>query len=396
MKKINIYEFIMKILLAINFVTAIKIPILEDFIENITYIYFAINMLSFLALIIVINKINLKGFIKYIIIYYLILSVSTLFNSNGDTYTVIYEFITVFCTILIWNSLSKEKFKKYEPVMVTILEMLTYANFVCILLYPNGLYNIGAVRKYYLFGHVNIAIRYLLPGCCLTFIRSYMHKNKLDIRAIVYLIISFATLLLTWTATALVGFVIFIAILFVIKRNKIIKNFLYPNFMYLYTSLASYLIIGMNIQNKFSNIIEKLLHKDVSFSGRILIWERSVSYIKQRFLLGYGRMSIEKRYSMLSATSSHNQFLVFLFEGGLVMVSYFLILMIIITKKLKQCKNRMISGILVSTIASYLIMWISEPFSYSAIVLTFIILFLSYKSFLLFDSAEEKENLENE
>ena len=78
------------------------------------------------------------------------------------------------------------------------------------------------------------------------------------------------------------------------------------------------------------------------------------------------------------------------------MVSYFLILMIIITKKLKQCKNRMISGILVSTIASYLIMWISEPFSYSAIVLTFIILFLSYKSFLLFDSAEEKENLANE
>lgn len=381
--KINISKIVFNIMLIINFLSAIQIPCLGQYIPNISLIYTILNACSFVILIIMLKKIKINGFFKFILIYYLVLVISTI-NSSGSTFGIIREMICNLTIIIVLNTLSKEQFKENINNLVITLEILTLINLLIIFIFPDGLYNIGYARKYFLFDHVNISIRYLLPGCCFELIRSYLKCNKIDNRCKLYFLLVILTLLFTTPATGIIGFATFILAFILIKKNILIKKIITPFNSILGTSLISYLIIVVNIQVYFANFIQNVLHKDITFTGRTLIWQRALNAIINNPLIGYGRLSLETRVNILKASSAHNQFLVIIFEGGIILLLINFIIMFCISKKIKKCKNTLISPVLISAIFAYCIMWITEPFSYTGTTLMFIIWLLAYRSSELF------------
>ena len=377
--KINLSTFLFKILLAINFISTIKIPCLNNYIPSINTIFLILNCTSFILILFLKPKIRIKGYFKYILCYYLILFFSMLIN--GINFRNLFsEAITTLTTILILNTLTKEEFKKNINILVLVLEILTYINLAVIVLYPNGLYNVGLARRYYLFGHVNIAIRYLLPGCCLTLIRSYLNHNKKDIRSIIYFISVILTLCLTWPATAIAGFIIFILGIIFTSKNKKIQTLLTPINTISVSAIVSFLIIKVNIQKYFADFIVNVLHKDITFTGRMRIWETALNLISNKFILGYGRLSENTRYSLMNATSAHNQFLILLFEGGIVLTVFIFVIIFVVSMNIKKCYNREIVSVLLSVILAYFVMWIAEPFSYSGTALMLLIWLFAYRS----------------
>lgn len=391
---INIKELkdkTIKVLLFFNTLSVIYIPCLGHYVDNITIYYFIVNITTFILLLALKPKIKISGFFKYIFIYYLILIISTIFN-KGTIMPLLFEGSTTLFTILIWNSLEKEEFKKYLKVLTFTLELLTYANLLIIFAFPNGLYNVNAVRKYYLFDHVNVSIRYLLPGTCFSLINSVINNNKFSIRNYIYVISVIITLILTRPMTAIVGYIIFLISLLLIFRSKLINKTINPFYSHLASFLISYLIIFFNFQQHFLRFIG-VLERDLTFTGRTYIWDKTLYNISYKPFMGYGRLSAIDRQSYINATSAHNQFLNFTFEGGLLLLSNIFITLFIISKKLKKCNNNKIVCILSSTFISYAVMWITEPFSYSGTSLMFIIWLITYYSPILFN---EKKGLENE
>ena len=389
MKEKNlIKEKAIKILLFLNTISAIYIPCLGHYIDNITIYYFLINIISFIFIIMLRPKIRIKGFFKFVLLYFLILIISTILN-NGAIYLLLFEAGTTLLTFLLWNSFNKKEFNDYIGVLTLVLEILTYINLASIIIFPNGLYNINSIRKYYIFDHVNVSIRYLLPGSCLLLINKYKN-NFSNKRCYIYIASVIITLLLTKPMTAVIGYTIFILSLIIFKKLKYITNFFKPIYSHIATGIISYLIIFFSFQKRFLNLIGNL-ERDLTFTGRTIIWDRTINFISQKPLLGYGRMTQTVRESYLKVSSAHNQFLNFLFEGGIILLAHIFIIIYIISLKLVKCNNENIKRIIFATLLSYSIMWITEPFSYSGTSLMFMIWLIAYNSPILFNETEVKK-----
>ena len=384
MKNVDKKKKWVNILLFINFLSAIGIPCLGNFIDKITVYYFIISIISFIIIVLITKKVIIRGFIKYICAYYLILIISTMMN-HQPLYSILGEAALVLPTMIIWYSFDRKNFKKYLPTIVLVLEILTYINFLMIIIFPEGLYNQGFIRKYYLFGHINITFRYLLPGCCFNMIRSYLYNEKLDKRCILYLLVVLLTLIINWPVTAIIGVIVFFICFFASNKHLKVQKILKPINSLVITAGVTISMLTFKIQNIFAIIISNIFHKEATLSGRINIWNTALYYIKDKLVLGYGRLSIDARNLYFNATSAHNQFLIFLFEGGIILMALIIVIFIKISKNLKESNNIEINSIIISTIASYSIMWIAEPFSYSGTLLMFLVWMLAYRSEYLFN-----------
>ena len=144
----------------------------------------------------------------------------------------------------------------------------------------------------------------------------------------------------------------------------------------------------MRIQYYFENFFKLILKRDVSFTNRTIIWDYAIKAIYNKPLIGWGRTFEETRRIVLRGTSAHNQFLNILFEGGFVLLLFFIIWILFMSKGIKKCTNKKVKIVLLAALTSYLIMWIAEPFSYSGIVLMFIIFVMIMKSPELFNENE--------
>ena len=378
---------IIDVILFFNILSCIGIPCLEHYFSNIKYIYLIINVISFFMLWFKKKNLSAKGFIKYVLIYYSILILSTIIN-NGDFFQLIYEFTTMLLTLILVNSAKKNDINKYLNIIFLCLEVLTYLDLLIIIIYPNGLYHITSSRNFYLFNHVNEAIRYLLPGVCFCMLRSYCNNNKLDLRSYLYFIVVGMTLLLTWPATGIVGFGLYLVVFILLIKKEKIANIFSPINSYFVSLFVSYLLIFKGIKNLFFSSVFNFLKRDVTLTGRTVLWNNTVYYIKEKLLLGYGRQSTEFRKKYIGAISSHNNFLDIVFEGGLILFMFLIFTIIVISKQLKLCNNKKIVISLSATIFAYSIMWITLPFSYSGTSLMFMVWMFAYNSSFLFNRKE--------
>ena len=380
MKKKSISKTIFDFFLLISIVAALQIPCLYNTNASITKYINAISLISFIFLFIFIKKISLKNFGFYLVFYYILLCISSCLRGVSISYAIKEMIIFVF-PILIINSLSKEKFNNCLGTILFAYEILTYINLLTIIAFPNGLYNIGFDRKYYFLGHVNIAIRYILPGSCISLIYSFIKKDKMTIRSYIYIISSIITLLITWPATAIAGYTIFLALISIMIKYKRTSKILNPFNAHIACIITSYLIIVTGIQKKFNKIIVGILHKDLTFTGRTVIWDQAIKTIRKNILFGYGRLEEESRRLLLNGVSStHNQYLNIVFEGGIISLLFFMIMFYILKSKIFLCNNHKIVSVLSSAIISYAVMWMFEPFSYSGTFGMFLIFAITYKS----------------
>ena len=389
--KINMTTIIMKTLLIINFISCIRIPCLDYYFENMTIVYAVINLISFILILIIRPKIKIGGFFLYVFLYYFILVFSTLIN-NGNKMQLFAEALVSLTTISIWNSLDKKEIKKYFGVLAFVIEVLTFLNLFIIIKFPDGLYYINYSRNYYLFDHVNVSIRYLLPGCCFTLIRIYMQSNKIDIRTKIYIFSVVLTLLLTWPVTAIIGMVVFLLGWKFMYFGKYAQSLLLPIKTITTTAIVSFLLVAVKIQNLFSNFIVNVLKRDITLTGRTIIWDTAIEYIKQQPLFGMGRLATEVRRDYLGVTSAHNQFLNFMFEGGIILMALIFIMVKEASKRVKECKNFNIVIVISATVLAYAVMWITEPFSYSGTSLMFLVWLFAYRSSQLFEELNVEEN----
>lgn len=316
------------------------------------------------------RRCKIDKFILFIILFYCSLLFST-FYFNQSYVNLIYEFASILSWIVLFKINMLDNKDKFLTTLENTFFILLLINFITIILFPGGFYlNSSGYSGNYFLGYDNNLITYIFPALALSFTNSLNKNGKIVLKSIFLLIISFCSIIFTWSATGIVSMVIMIALFLVYTINK--KDF--PIKKYIVVALILFIgIVFLRFQNIFSFIIEGWLKKDLTFTGRTYIWDIFISEIKKSILIGHGIVDSKYLILTLNAGHAHNYFLQILYQGGLLTLSMFLGFFFSAINKVKNCNEKKYVGIV---IFAYLISFIFEAYSLTNMFI--IVLLIAY------------------
>lgn len=369
--KVNL-KFIFYFIVAIVFVKPRYLEefnILDDILNSLRFLF------SFFIISTYLKRGKISKIFTYFFIFNLILLISTVLNSKDILRAIMYLGINLSIVIML-----EEKFKRNNLIAIDALyisySIMILINFVCLLIYPDGLYTQAGDRGNFLnidnlLGHI------LIITIMLSIIN--IHEKKYIKISYITIVISILTLIITWSVTGIVSIFILVLLFLLKSKFNFINKFLNPKNLLIFV-LILFLLIFLNINNKFlGNIITNILKKDLTFSGRTYIWAQFFDDItddKINFLLGNG---IQERntiyvYKFNSYTHLHNQFYNIMYEGGIVSLISILLIISLVTHRLGINNNNFISKVLTSTLIAFLIfmlMDINRDLEYFTILLVY-------------------------
>lgn len=156
------------------------------------------------------------------------------------------------------------------------LGLFVLINFATVLLFPQGMYEFNTFTQNYFLGYRNNSIMLFFPAIIFSIVRSLRKYNKLTLSSFVITAVSFATVILAFSATSVIGMTVFTLFLLLALINKM------PNFLNIITYLAINIayffgVIILRLQEAFAFIIVDMLGRDLTFTGRTKIWDSALA-----------------------------------------------------------------------------------------------------------------------
>lgn len=234
------------------------------------------------------------------------------------------------------------------------------------------LMNIGILKSGYwarsnisIFGNMNLAPSYILPFLiiCILYARHYYHKTTFWVG--LQIAICFLVYLLQHSATGLVGLLIVCGFwLFdrVISKNKIFKA---THLFFIAIFLFVFIVI-LRKQEFFNSFIQSVLKKDITFTGRIYIWDIALeTFILKNPIFGVGYQETDSLIVWSNVElGTHCDYLQIALNNGIVGLVIFLCAVFYALSKLSKEQSKHFSArILAAGIFAFLIMMITENYA---------------------------------
>ena len=226
----------------------------------------------------------------------------------------------------------------------------------------------------YLFGLRTGFSLFIIPAVYFNLIIDKIH-NKPSVITILTFVVGAFSLLNERVATGLLEMGIIIALLIVPKKEIIAKKI---NFV-LVAVLVFAVDLSMTVwgfQNRIMNLVSLVFNKDITLSGRTLIWEKTMEKMASSPLAGVGKDATVQIGSTFRP--AHNQWLHVGLEGGYVAMVLFIFATLVTCFYLYKKKNRKWYAVCAIGILSILVGSIAEiqtyvPFIYVVLVLPFLL-----------------------
>lgn len=260
-----------------------------------------------------------------------------------------------------------------------ILEWLVYANFVTILLFPKGMYRTDLYTANWLLGYKNYQIRTILPIVCMSLIRSYWRYGRISLRIWVLLICSAVTFVLVDSATSLVGYAVFVGLLMLYhSKKRAIPRVITLTNVLIVSVIVFICIIFFNLQNSLSYLIETLLGRSLTFTGRLQVWGMSISRFLKKPILGYGYLSGDEFVKMFNGGKAwahpHNYMFYILLTGGLLLGIIIVIGYCMASREINKNISSIYSKIILFTLCAFLVMGITESITSTVLLYPMLVL----------------------
>lgn len=334
-------------------------------ISDIYHILVSIGV--FLILIVYMKKGEFNKFVLSIIFFSLAIITICLFNDNLSK-SVIFEVIKIMGSVLILNYGMKHNCRELLSALMFVLSILIIINFYTILKYPNGMYKnmVSNMTENFFLGMDNIHIVFILPYIMCFLIYRYIY-NKHDILKTIVLIVCYLSIIIRFSVTTIVGTFIFTIFILLYKYLVKLKIFNIKLLTIIYI-IAFFALIIFRVQNYFAFIIEEVLHKSLTFTGRTIIWDNSIYWIKLKPLIGYGYEITSLISRKIGAVHSHNLILFILYRGGFLLLGSFIYMISIVLRNLTRYKDEKIVKEFSIIIFSFFFMMLTEFYSFTYIV----------------------------
>lgn len=349
---------------------------LDTFIDIMRIAFFA-----FSVLLLFLKKQSFKKnapFLFAIMILYLVQLFVTIIYL-GNVKTMISSFATICGATIIFLYFFGKNAKNASQIVCNYVLFLCFGNIITQILYPGGLlvrdisYFQYATTSVYFLGNSNDVTPFAL--CCIffCFVLSLLFKKRMYFPA---LVVPVLTVILSRSSTALVCVVFYIACLAIsflfLRKAKNKGRFGVFNVLLIgMLFLILLLMFSSHPTSLFAQVIEGLLHKDMTFTGRKEIWYLSLRYIGERPLFGWGLMNAEQLYASINASHQHNYYLHILFQGGVVSLIVFLGIINCCRKRIVNCRSSLLSLLTSFILLSFFISFITESYDDNLYLLPF-------------------------
>lgn len=341
-------------------------PLINN-VYNVCQIISAI-IISFLIL----RKKKVSKIIIYITLFEAVIILSTIINDGSLKSTILDAIQAIVLCMIVDYGIQYNKQALLKGILF-IFELLITINALTIFIYPNGMYinpTNGFSENWFL-GFDNSHIVYLLIGITISVIYSYLYFKKLTIRTYYLIIISFITIISRWTATGVIG--LSLLILYLLLKSAINKFKFFNIRNYTLIAFGSFLgIIVFRIQNYFSYLIVDVLKKDLTFTNRTYIWDRTIHFMKQSPYLGCGYLDgaiRQYKYHIWGAVHAHNQVLEVLYLGGTILAIILVLIIILMIRSLNQYRTYKITKFISWIIFIFMIMMLTEVYEFEKLFL---------------------------
>lgn len=331
MKKLNVLNI--KILDLIGIVLAVSlVSCVPDIISK-----FLVIVIFFILLIANLNKIKKSsygnGFVLLLVIFVLINLLSNILN-HGDEYWYVMQFFIIDMCFFVWLCY---KYSDIGPiyVLVNTCNLWLMISFVeLIIKFLSNNYD----QTFLLCGYDNGFGAYSLP--IIIFNLYFILNGRYNFWMILNTVLAILQIMMIWSATAIVGVFLILITFFKSLQNKQSKVFT-PLKCYLAGIIVFvFVILLRTYENVLTRwLVEDVLHRAMTFSGRTYVWDSAFLYISQSLLIGHGRLEILQRSIFLGVSSAHNIYLDILCQSGIIGIIIMTILFIIIVCLCKKSRS---------------------------------------------------------
>ncbi|MCU7584833.1 O-antigen ligase family protein [Adlercreutzia muris] len=243
-------------------------------------------------------------------------------------------------------------------------EVLVYLNLAAMILVPDGLYVSKLLGFYHnwVLGYKNQFLPFFICFATVAFLQ--MRYTGKRLRSVVLIAAMILSLILGRSATSLIVMVLFVfGMLIAETRAKFIFN---PYLLAGVIVGAFFVIVLMSSSETISGLIASIANRDVTFSGRTIIWSSVMDAIAQKPLFGWGVLTDEAHIALIDyaeASTAHNFYLELLLSGGLVSFVAFLLFLILVLKKVKSCEGFYASKLFAAALFALGLAYMTEAYS---------------------------------
>lgn len=336
--------------------------------ENTLYVpikLFFVRLVSFVFIFYFIfrGKKNYKTPFVFVFSLLLSLFVSTIINSSSMHQFFAFAYpILAYTSFFIWIGESQSRLILFVKIISNYYLVILIINLSLLILSPN------LFGEAYFLGRENYVGYCLLVGFLYNSINAYLLGRK--IQMIIYTVLMIVNNMLIWSSTTVVATLFLLAVMFVPVLKSFFQKIPFYLLLISYCVVFIFVVIMSTIGFFDGTFVEKfiidILGKNMSYSGRDVLWEEAMLLIMQKPLLGYGVVKdgniiqFITKEGNLGSLSAHNQFLQSIYEGGVIVLLIIISSLLYLGKRIDMCSVKFVSLLFKSVVFALLLMYLTE------------------------------------
>lgn len=336
------------------------------------------------------NILNIK-LILLVMLYSFIILFSAVINNNITIGMIYTNF--VYIGFIIYINYCMKDFKNFINALNILFTLLIIYNLILAIFVKSSYMYIGyqGSQKVFVgtFESRNGISMVMIPAIAFILIRSEYIYEKVRNKDILLCFMVLIIILLSKSST---GFIVgSLLVIYVLLLKKIKINININKLMSIYTIIYTQVVIFRIQETVFRGFIENTLQKNVTLTGRTLIWDFIMKIIPNSLIFGYGRNDIIAQNAIIrDVTEAHNGLLEILLCTGIIGLFVFILILLNVFKALNK-SNSKISYILSMAIFLYFCIALTESaFTYTKIGFWILIIISSNIEKII----KQKDNLE--
>lgn len=336
------------------------------------------------------NILNIK-LILLVMLYSFIILFSAVINNNITMGMIYTNF--VYIGFIIYINYCMKDFKNFINALNILFTLLIIYNLILAIFVKSSYMYIGyqGSQKVFVgtFESRNGISMVMIPAIAFILIRSEYIYEKVRNKDILLCFMVLIIILLSKSST---GFIVgSLLVIYVLLLKKIKINININKLMSIYTIIYTQVVIFRIQETVFRGFIENTLQKNVTLTGRTLIWDFIMKIIPNSLIFGYGRNDIIAQNAIIrDVTEAHNGLLEILLCTGIIGLFVFILILLNAFRALNK-SNSKISYILSMAIFLYFCIALTESaFTYTKIGFWILIIISSNIEKII----KQKDNLE--
>lgn len=313
------------------------------------------------------NILNIK-LILLVMLYSFIILFSAVINNNITIGMIYTNF--VYIGFIIYINYCMKDFKNFINALNILVTLLIIYNLILAIFVQSSYMYIGyqGSQKVFVgtFESRNGISMVMIPAIAFILIRSEYIYEKVRNKDILLCFMVLIIILLSKSSTGFIVGSLLVIYVLLLKKIKIKINI--NKLMSIYTIIYTQVVIFRIQETVFRGFIENTLQKNVTLTGRTLIWDFIMKIIPNSLIFGYGRNDIIAQNAIIrDVTEAHNGLLEILLCTGIIGLFVFILILLNAFKALNK-SNSKISYILSMAIFLYFCIALTESaFTYTKI-----------------------------